>query len=137
MLNGLKDFDEGNPEERSRDKKTRYSFEAVAAREEDSVRMVVSRGSKHALTVLWMGRWFSDSLISVPTHPPLYPLSPSPGDGTRWRNNLLRKGEFLRGTRGSVHRESSSKLHPSPWNPSCQEVCFFRVFLEASEQLQG
>lgn len=39
--------------------------------------MVVSGGSKHALTVLWMGRWFSGSLISV---------SPLQETDTRWRN---------------------------------------------------
>lgn len=43
---------------------TRCPFEAVAAREE--VRMVVSGGSKHALTVLWMGRWFLDFRSSPP-----------------------------------------------------------------------
>lgn len=82
---------------------TQCPFEAVTAREEDAVRMVVSGGSKHALTVLWMGRWFSGSLISVP---PLQRTVPVGGTSTT-------EGEFFRGTRGSVRRESSSKLHPS------------------------
>ncbi|KAG7210552.1 hypothetical protein KM043_012072 [Ampulex compressa] len=37
-----------------------------AGREEGAQRMVVSGGTEHALTVLWMGRWFSGCLISVP-----------------------------------------------------------------------
>lgn len=98
-------------------KETRCPFEAVTAREEDAVKMVVSGGSKHALTVLWMSRWFSGSLISVP---PLQKTVPVGGTSTT-------EGEFLRGTRASVHRESSSKLHPSLCNSFYQEVCFSRV----------
>lgn len=60
------------PPSRRKIEETRCPFEAVAAREE--VRMVVSGGSKHALTVLWMGRWFLDFRSSPP------------GDGTRWKN---------------------------------------------------
>lgn len=79
--------------------------------------MVVSGGSKHALTVLWMGRWFSGSLISVP---PLQETVPVGGTFTT-------EGEFLQGTRASVHRESSWKLHPSLCNPfsrKCVLACF-------------
>lgn len=60
------------PPSRRKIEETRCPFEAVAAREE--VRMVVSGGSKHALTVLWMGRWFLDFRSSPPE------------DDTRWKN---------------------------------------------------
>lgn len=94
---------------KERTSETRCSFEAVTVSEEDAVRMVVSGGSEHALTVLWMGRWFSASLISVS---PLQETVPVGGtSGT--------EGEFFSGTRGSVHRESSSKLHPPTCDPSC------------------
>lgn len=81
--------------------------------------MVVSGGSEHALTVLWMGRWFSGSLISVP---PLQETVPVGGTSTT-------EGEFLHGTRASVHRESSPKFHPSSCDPFCQQVCS-RVLLQ-------
>ncbi|OAD57156.1 hypothetical protein WN48_02706 [Eufriesea mexicana] len=87
-------------------------LEAVTVHEEDAVRMVVSGGSKHALTVLWMGRWFSGSLISVP---PLQETVPVGGTFTT-------EGEFLRALR-SKNKDKKEEARWIMWTVLIAGFC--------------
>jgi len=109
---------ESDPRTWSEDRSQQCSFEAVdgRARERHEARLVVSGGTEHALTVLWTGRCGGGSLLVPRFLPAARPLLA--GRMVYLAGHIGGKessacSDFVHAVHApSVHRGSSSKLHP-------------------------